>query len=313
MSEQFKQLDCFWYKEDENGITNLEKTKNAKVIRRVASTDKSMSFEEAKEHIDTEYPTGMVVEDGKLIGLGIHIFNEDVYPLQSFEIYLRGCDLTGDLNLSDFTDMVFVDVYNNRISSVNVKNMPSRRILGLQNNQIENLNPEDLIACQGIDVGKNCLKSMDVSNNKELVELYVNDNQLAEINLSNNSKLKYFYCHNNNIKMLDTRNNPLLRHLDASGNPMDKILSLAPQCEEKKPLELYAQEGGHVGLKYYPVYNAQWKETGEWRQSYHAYPKQGYRFTGWQDETGNIVSQEAEWIDEYGTSRILSANFEKEA
>ena len=47
MSTQFQQLEAFWRQADENGITKLEKTKNAKVIRRIASTDKGKSFEES--------------------------------------------------------------------------------------------------------------------------------------------------------------------------------------------------------------------------------------------------------------------------
>lgn len=124
-------------------------------------------------------------------------------------------------------------------------------------------------------------------------------------------KLKYFYCHNNRIETLDTRSNPLLRHLNATGNPMKQILSLAPQQSEMLPLEIYAGKGGCIGLKFNPVYNAQWKETGEWQQSYYAYPDDGYRFAGWQDSRGSILSTEPVWIDEYGRSRILRAIFEE--
>ena len=62
-------------------------------------------------------------------------------------------------------------------------------------------------------------------------------------------------------------------------------------------------------LKFNPVYNAQWKETGEWQQSYYAYPAEGHTFDGWYDETGTKVSEEAEWFDEYGTSRVINARF----
>ena len=140
------------------------------------------------------------------------------------------------------------------------------------------------------------------------MELYINDNDFSEIDLSHNPKLKYFYCHNNHITELDTRFNPLLRHLNATGNPMKAIRSLAPQREENLPLELYAGDGGCVGLKFNPVYNAQWKETGEWQQSYYAYPDEGCRFDGWY-ANGEKVSDDEIWLDEYGRSRILKAGF----
>lgn len=307
-----EKLLAFFSERDENGITNLEKTKNARVIRRVETTDKDKSYEDAAADRSGELPLGIVAQGGKVIGLGIHIFNEDVYPLQSFEIYLRGLVLTGHLDLTESRDMIFLDLYNNRISSVEMAEMPAMRILGLQNNEIESLDLRGLPLCQGIDAGKNRLKSLDVSQNGELAELYINDNDFTEIDLSHNAKLRYFYCHNNRITTLDTRSNPLLRHLNATGNPLTEILSLAPQREERLPLTLRATEGGHVGLKFNPIYNAQWKETGEWEQSYHAAACDGHRFVGWFDDDGSMLSADAVWVDRYGESRRLTARFEAE-
>ena len=295
---------------DENGISNLDKVhKYQKVLRRVETTDKNKSVEAVENNAaNGDIPNGIIMENGKIIGLGIHIYNEDVYPLKSFEINLRNCDLIGELDISDCTDMVFLDLYHNRITSVKSKNMPSMRIFGVQDNRLESIDVSEMPSCQGIDAGRNKLKEIDVSRNPELVELYINDNAFTDIDLSHNPKLKYFYCHNNHITDLDTRTNPLLRHLNATGNPMKSIRSLAPQREEKMPLEVYAGDGGCVGLKFNPVYNAQWKETGEWQQSSYAYPGDGFRFDGWY-ENGEKVSEEETWIDEYGTSRILQARF----
>ncbi|MDO4982117.1 MAG: hypothetical protein Q4E35_00995 [Eubacteriales bacterium] len=313
MEETLERLLDFFDIEDENGVSNLDKMHmHQKVLRRVETTDKDKSVEEAENSgADGELPNGIIVSDGKIIGLGIHIYNEDVYPLKSFEINLRNCDLIGELNISDCTDMVFLDLYHNKITSILSKNMPSMRIFGVQDNLLESIDVSEMPACQGVDAGKNRLKEIDVSRNPELVELYINDNDFTEIKVSHNPKLKYFYCHNNRIRALDTRANSLLRHLNATGNPMKVILSSAPQREEKLPLELYAGAGGCVGLKFNPVYNAQWKETGEWQQSYYAYPEEGYHFVGW-FENGEKVSEDEVWIDEYGTSRVLKALFDTE-
>lgn len=307
---KFEKIMAFYDQKDKEGKTNLAKANEAKVIRRIASTDKNKSFEEVSGEMASEFPKGMVVEDGKLIGLGIHIFNEDVYPLQSFEIYLRSCGLTGTLDLRECQDMIFLDLYHNKITEVKTGDMPAMRILGLQDNNIKEIDVRKLPVCQGIDIGMNQLSAIDVSNNEELVELYVNDNGIKEIDLSNNRKLKYFYCHNNHISVLDTRNNPFLRHLNATGNPMTAIYSVAPQNANMLPLELVAEGEGYVGLKYNPIYNAQWKETGEWEQTYYAYPKEGHNFTGWYDKKGNKISKEKVWKDEYGRSRELVAKFD---
>ena len=313
MEETLERLLDFFDIEDENGVSNLDKMHmHQKILRRVETTDKDRSVEEAENSgADSELPNGIILDNGKIIGLGIHIYNEDVYPLKSFEINLRNCDLIGELNISDCTDMVFLDLYHNKITSILSKNMPSMRIFGVQDNLLESIDVSEMPACQGIDAGKNRLKEIDVLRNPELVELYINDNDFTEIDLSHNPKLKYFYCHNNHIAELDTRSNPLLRHLNATGNPMKSIRSLAPQRDEKLPLELYAGDGGCVGLKFNPIYNAQWKETGEWQQSYFAYPDKGYRFSGWY-ENGEKMSEEETWVDEYGKSRVLKALFCKE-
>ena len=309
---KFEGVERFLEYVDAEGKTNREKIiANQHIIRRIATTDKSKSYEDSENCAQTgEYPAGVVIEDGRLIGFGIHIFNEDIYPLQSFEIYLRKCGLSGPLDLSDQKDLLFVDIYHNKVSAIDVSGDSSLRILGIQDNDIDSLDVSDLAACQGIDAGRNRIKSLDVSHNRELVELYINDNEFTEIDLSSCPKLKYFYCHNNGITELDTTANPMLRHLNATGNPLRSIKALAPQREGQLPLQLTAEGEGCVGLKFNPVYNAQWKETGEWQQSYYAYPAEGHVFEGWYDETGAKVSGEAKWLDEYGASRVLTARFE---
>ena len=329
-------MEAFFAQVDEEGVSNAVKAEERHhVIRRVATTSKDKSFEDAESDEGGRaegLPIGVVEVDGKLVGFGIHILNEDVYPLQSFEIYLRGCDLVGDLDLSGCEDIVFIDVYRNRISSVEVARMPALRILGLQGNQIATLDPRELPACQGIDIGMNQLESIDVSRNPELVELYVNDNRLTSLDTSHNAKLKYLRCQNNQIAHIDTTANPLLRHLYAMGNPCTSIRALAPGHDggatpagdesadviagcgdgaQTLPLELFAEEGGYVGLSFNPIYNAQWKETGEWEQSYHAYAREGFVFAGWYDAGGAILSREADWMDDYGASRVLTARFER--
>lgn len=307
MSYEDKLQRFFAYEED--GVSNLEKVrKNQKVIRRLPTTDLNRSFEESGSVADSELP-GAVIEDGKLIGFGIHILNEDIYPLKYFEIYLRNCGLSGELDICGCRDMLFLDVYHNSISAIHAEDLPAMRIFGVQDNLLEKIECSGMPGCLGIDAGKNRLKEINVSKNPELVELYINDNQITDIDLSCNPKLKYFYCHNNGICRLDTRRNPLLRHLNATGNPMKEILCFAPQREEGLPLELHAGEGGCVGLRFNPIYNAQWKETGEWQQSYYAYAHEDYSFSGWYDSDGQLISSDAAWDDEYGTSRRLTAKF----
>ena len=307
-----ERIDAFFAQIDENGITNREKVQRYQhIIRRVETTAKDRSYEDSDTVSDGgRFPSGVVTEGGKLIGFGIHIYNEDVYPLKSFEIYFRNCDLVGALDLSHQQDLVFIDLYHNRIEAIALEDLPGLRILGVQDNCLQALDPTGLPACQGIDAGRNRLGSIDVSQNLNLAELYVNDNELRELDLSHNPELKYCYCHNNQIRELDALANPQLRHLNASGNPMKRIRCRAPQREECLPLTLTAGEGGTVGMQFNPIYNAQWKETGEWQQTYYAYPEEDYRFAGWY-ENGVCIFEDAVLEDEYGASRELVAKFKR--
>ena len=305
------QIDAFLVATDADGISNRQKIEqNQHIIRRTAETDKSKSYEDAEETERGDgYPAGIVYRDGMLAGFGIDIWNEDIYPIKEFEIYFRNCGLVGNLDLSNCSDLLFVDVYHNAIEAIDVTGDSALRILGVQDNHIGALDVRSLCSVQGIDAGKNRLQQLDVSQNPELVELYINDNQITEIDLSKNPKLKYFYCHNNKLILLDTIANPQLRHLDATGNPTKTILSLAPQKEERMPLELHAEGAGTVGLCFKPVYDAQWKETGEWQQTYFAYPEDGAVFEGWYDRSGTLLSEDAVFQDTYGESRVLTAKF----
>lgn len=306
-------IEAFFAQEDENGLTNAEKAKERhRIIRRVESTPKDRSFEEGDWKDESRadgLPVGVVEVDGKFVGLGIHILNEDIYPLQSFVIYLRDCDLTGHLDLSHCRDLLFVDLYRNRIRSIDLTDTCALRILGLQSNLIEELDVSSMPACLGIDVGSNRLERIDTSCNSKLVELYVNDNRLSSLDTSHNPNLKYLRCQNNSLIELDTTGNPLLRHLYATGNPLKSIKALAPGGQHVQPLEMHATEGGCVGLSFNPIYSAQWKETGEWEQSYHAYPEDGYSFIGWYDCHGTLFSKNEVHHDTYGSSRQIEARF----
>ena len=72
MSSLDKLESFFAYEED--GISNLEKVrKNQRVIRRLPSTDLYRSYEDSDYDDSGNGLPGVVIEDGKLIGFGIHI------------------------------------------------------------------------------------------------------------------------------------------------------------------------------------------------------------------------------------------------
>ena len=299
---EVNQLKAFFDEKDENGVSNAEKIGGFDVNN-------------PKEAQGIIYD-----ENDKLIGVGIHIYNEDVYPIQSSKAYYRKIGLTGYLDTSNFEDVVFMELYYNDLRKVKLSNMPALRILGYRG--CKNLTAIDVSECpalQGLDAGICGCDSIDVSHNPELVEFYCDENHnITSVDISKNPKLKYFYCHKNNITEFDGMNNPLLRHVDTTENPMTHLKCYAPRPDkedERKPdeiIELTAGEGGYVGVLFKPIYNEKWKETGEWTQKFVATAKDGYAFEAWVNpETKEVLSTDATMNVEIGTAAVMTATFKK--
>ncbi len=298
---EIKQLSAFFAEKDADGVSNSEK---------VGGWDPNNITED----------TGIVYdENDKLIGVGIHIYNEDVYPIQSAKAYYRKLGLCGSLNTDNFEDVVFMELYYNNLKEVSLKNMPSLRILGYRGcKELKSIDISECPALQGLDAGICGCDHIDISNNPEMVEFYCDENHnITEVDLSANHKLKYFYCHKNNISEFDGMNNPLLRHVDTTENPMTHLKCYAPRPDHEDErgadeiIELTAAEGGYVGVLFKPIYNEKWKETGEWMQKFVAKAKDGYVFDSWINADGEAVSKEASWDVDFGTSAVLTATFKK--
>ena len=77
LSVQTEQVNAFLEQRGPDGCTNRERIEqNQRVIRRVSTTDKTKSYEDAGPGQGCH--DGVVVQDGKLIGFGIHIDRKSV-------------------------------------------------------------------------------------------------------------------------------------------------------------------------------------------------------------------------------------------
>ncbi len=130
------------------------------------------------------------------------------------------------------------------------------------------------------DMAGGSLEKLDVSRGEYLTELYVQNNRLTELDLTANKRLMI---------------------VDCTGNPLKKIKALVPggrEVEIVEMIELGANKGGYVGLKFGPGY-----------QTYEATPEEGYSFMGWCNELGDMVSMKPVYEDTPGTARLLIAWF----
>jgi hypothetical protein len=166
----------------------------------------------------------------------------DATPRKVVSIDLAGDDfrggLRGNLDVSDFTALEFLDIRWNRITALNVTNTPALEELYSAPGNDEGSFPERLAeldvstspSLRILDVGRsyfrdcgNNLTELDLSNNPLLEELYVGGNQLTELDLSNSPLLRFVDVSENGLTALDISNSVLLEELDVDGNRLTAL------------------------------------------------------------------------------------------
>lgn len=128
--------------------------------------------------------------------------------------------------------------------------------------------------------------------------LDMRDSNLAKLNVARGENLVEIHVQNNMITDLDLMENKKLEVLDCTGNPLKKIKACAPSSNGMFLIELGAVKGGSVGVKFAPGY-----------QTYIATPDEGYEFSYWVNELGDMVSREPVFEDTYGAGRLMIAWF----
>lgn len=93
--------------------------------------------------------------------------------------------------------VVYVDLDEENIKSINVKNATKLKYL---------------------DVSENRLTKLSTKQNKKLIELDASENKLKSVSLKNNTKLKELDLSHNKLTKLDVSKNLKLRELDIEGN-----------------------------------------------------------------------------------------------
>ena len=148
-------------------------------------------------------------------GMGNGIPNDDyvttanISGVTSLDVSGEGVsDLTG---IEDFTNLNYLDCYDNYLTSLDVSNCSNLVWLDCESNYITNL---------------------DLSQNLQLQTLWCYDNQLQSINVVGCINLEDFEFDNNFLTSIDLSTNVNLRHIDAWTNNLTSInLSNHPNIE----------------------------------------------------------------------------------
>ena len=169
---------------------------------------------------------------------------DDSVPKRITEIRLFDLDLSGRLDVSDFTELIYLDIAFNRLTSLDVSgntalgvldvsrnNLTSLDISGntaltflsAHNNRLTSLNLSNKTALQYLSVYNNRLTSLNVSNCTALKELWANDNRLTSLDLSGLSDLEMVYVHNNSLRTVDFSGCVSLKDVFASHNQLTSV------------------------------------------------------------------------------------------
>ncbi len=202
------------------------------------------------------------------------IFNDTLVSSAEFS----GCEKLKTIRVSygmleDFSAVgceavTSIDLRGNRIESISLSNYPKLNYLNLNDNRLSGFEAEDCPLLRDLRLANNLLTELDVSGFGELRELNVNGNSLAELDVSSNPRVEL-------VAACDNR----FSELDFSGTAMrtQSVKALGP---------------GVVGYEAY--FYEEVSETPE-THFVHAEPLEGYRFVGWFNENGRLISEETDF------------------
>ena len=146
---------------------------------------------------------GLLTDDEIAEVTSIDCSNKGIYSLQGIEF---------------FTALTELNLYANRLASLNISKNSSLRKLHCQSNQLKTLELSKNMSLTRLDCNGNQLVTLELVNNTELTDLNCDDNKLTSLNVSKNNKLISLSCTNN-----------LLFQLDLSTNNSLQIVRVSPQ------------------------------------------------------------------------------------
>ena len=189
-------------------------------------------------------------------------------------LYIGGNNLSGVLDLRSYSALDSLECYNNSLSE-----------LYLGSNLI-------YVYCYGNDLAK-----LEIEAGQNLRKLHCYDNNIIELDVDNFINLGEIFCQDNDIERLELGGCTNLRVLYTSGNPLNYVHTDS-ESMGAYPVTVSSQTGGHVELQREQVWIQYLPLTAA------AYADEGYEFTGWYDENGELVSTVSPFIMETGSYNI---------
>ena len=148
-------------------------------------------------------------------------WNNTTYHLERVE--WSGFNLSGSLDVSDFTGLRNLYVHFNDLKLVNVRNCTSLINLDLYENDLSEIDVSTNPALLYMRLGYNHIRFVDISNNPNLMFLCCTENQVETLDISNHEWLETVYCIGNGMQTLLVDNCTNLEILLCSQNELKSL------------------------------------------------------------------------------------------
>ena len=130
-------------------------------------------------------------------------------------------DLYGTINLSNFSELEYVDISSNWIDTIYLLNDTALTYLDVGDNELQSCIVSTNTALEYLDCSFNNIGTLNVSNNTLLTELSCSNCGLSTLDLSNLINLETLDCSFNNLNSIDTSYNASLTSLYCVMNYLD--------------------------------------------------------------------------------------------
>ena len=147
----------------------------------------------------------------------------DASPKRIVSLRLSNLDLTGTLDVSGLTSLIYLDCNRNYLTSLDLSGLTSLIYLDCNRNYLTSLDLSGLTSLTYLDCNLNNLTSLDLSGLTSLTNLDCSDNYLTSLDLSGLTSLTKLACYDNNFTELDLSGLTSLTYLDCSYNYLTEL------------------------------------------------------------------------------------------
>ena len=162
---------------------------------------------------------------------------------------LNDANISSLVGLEKFSGLKKLDVFNNRLTTLDIRQNTALKELNFSNNLISSIDTSQNTALTSLVCFNNQLTNLDLSQNTLLVTLACTNNKLSSLDVGSNPKLSLLYCSKNQLSAIDVSSNTLIEELFCFENQItsldlsQNIALTALYCNDNELISLDVKNG----------------------------------------------------------------------